>query len=1005
MQVPVVEVLGPVTVRHGTGVVAGGALGGRRARVALVALALAERPVPAERLADMVWAGEPPVTWPAALRGVISALRGALSEIHLGGQRLIETAPSGYALAGDVLVDVRTARGNIRRAERLLAEGRFAAALDEVGGATTVAGAALLPSEDLAWLAAHRQALDETRLRALEVEVEAAGRLGDDYRAVTAAREAVALAPVDERAHRALIRALDVAGNRAEAISAYEHCRALLADHLGVDPSRETVEVYLAALGNPVGRGTPGRMPREQSSFVGRDAEAEELATAITRSRLTCVTGPGGVGKSRLVQHVAAQASGFEGGRYWVPLAALSDDVLVASFTALTLGARIGADDATQAVVEHLAPLGPTLLVLDGVELVADGVAELVANLLGGCPTVTILLTSRVAVAVGSGQVNLQSLPDPGAATGRSVLGSSAVQLLVDRVRDGGGVLPVDDRTAPLIARLCERCGGLPLAIELAAAQLCVMPVGDLLDQLSESEVGDDDRLRSVLRTGHAMLDGEEAAVFRRFAVLEGPVGLPLVKAVVVGADVVPARVIRLLRELAARGLLSVDDSGPRSLYRQDDDIHRFAGEELDSSGETGATFERLADAIRTILPDDPRAAPNEFEQRITDALASVRSLLAAAADGSADHDDGLEIAFRLHRYWAATNVTEGHFWLSRLLTSVAPSEPTASPWTPGATYAAGYLSYWSGDAARAVEELQAAAEMLRGRDESYRARALIFLGGLADDLDRGDDAIEFVRQAIEAASGYGVDLQVSAAMGMACVLAERADPVAARFAADAVALGRAGGSAEQLAAALPTAAMACWQVGELEAAREYLAAARPMHTGGRRIARVVLLSAATGLALADGDVAAAVDHGRSADHEATELGIEREVPLIRSLLAHALLAAGDPVGAAATAVDAIVAARSLSFDFPLAICLETAAVLAHAAGISHDSLELLLSSAAALRSRGDRPVPPTLRRAVAAVGGDVAGRGGPGPVDRARLDRAAATALDLLRPMATTVV
>ncbi|MEP7053785.1 MAG: BTAD domain-containing putative transcriptional regulator [Actinomycetota bacterium] len=1000
-QTPAVEVLGPVVVRNGDGMVSGNGLGGRRARVALVALALADQPIPADRLAAMVWYDDPPPTWPVALRGVISALRNAVSAIGLGEQRLIETAPAGYALARGVDVDVRDAAAIIRRAEQLLELERFAAALAEVQPVTLLDGAALLAGEDLEWLAPHRQSLDEARLRAIEIVVEAAGRLGDNYRAVGAARQAVVVAPLDERAHRALIRALDRAGDRAAAVTAYEHCRSVLADQLGVDPSSETAEAYLAALGTASATAPAARLPTERSSFVGRQSEIETLAAAIAGARLVCVTGKGGVGKSRLAQRVASQAVGFEGGRFWVPLAALADDELVASSIAMTLGARVGTDDAAQTITEHLAPLGPTLVVLDGAELVLDGVASLVSALLSACPSLTLLVTSREPLSVaGERLVSVAPLPDP--AQEHDNEANAAVRLLADRVREGGGTLDIDAKTAPLIAALCEQCGGLPLALELAAAQLCVMPVGDLLDQLSDTAKGDD-QLRSVLRGGHALLAADEAAVFRRLAVFEGAVGLGVVKAVTAGGDLAPVRVVRLLRELAARGLVSVDTAGVRWLYRQDDDVHRFAREQLDASGESAETFTRLADAIRGLLPEDPRTAPASFEQHITDVRGSVRSLLTAAAAGAVDRDQGLEIAFRLHRYWAATNVAEGHFWLARLLEGAAGSR-----WTPYATYAAGYLSYWAGAAEVAVGELQSAAGMLRGVDDSYRARVLIYLGGLADDLDRGDDAVEYVRQAIEAAAPYGVDLQVSAAMGMACVLAERADPAASAFAAEAIALCRASGSAEQLAAAMPTAAMVCWQVGNIESAREYVDAARPMHAGSRRIARVVLLSTATGIALADGDVAAAVDYGRTADAEATELGIEREVPLIRSLLARALLAHGDIAAAAERAAAAITAARSLSYDFPLAICLETAAVIGYAAGKAdrakpedRDALADLLACSVELRARGDRPAAPTMRDAVAKVASQVVPvESGRGLLDRARLDRAAAAALDLLRPL-----
>ena len=167
------------------------------------------------------------------------------------------------------------------------------------------------------------------------------------------------------------------------------------------------------------------------------------------------------------------------------------------------------------------------------------------------------------------------------------------------------------------------------------------------------------------------------------------------------------------------------------------------------------------------------------------------------------------------------------------------------------------------------------------------------------------------------------------------------------------------------------------------------------MHTGGRRIARVVLLSVAAGVALAEGDVKAAIDHGRNADDEATELGVEREVPLIRAVLARSLLADGQVRAAAERAAAAIAAARSLSFDYPFAIGFETAALVLLAADGGVDVAEIL-GAAADLRERGSRPAPPTLRAAVDEAVRQ-AGLRGRGPLDRARLDRVALSALDLL--------
>jgi hypothetical protein len=512
----------------------------------------------------------------------------------------------------------------------------------------------------------------------------------------------------------------------------------------------------------------------------------------------------------------------------------------------------------------------------------------------------------------------------------------------------------------PLVTALLRRCGGLPLAIEIAAAQLAAMSLPDLLDHLAEA-AGGDDPLAAVARGSYLLLDDDEATVFRRLAVLDGPVTLPLVRAVVADETIPGVRVVRLLRELTVRGLLTVDRSGARWRYRQDDDLRRLAAELLTSRGEERPTYERLADTIRTLLPDDARAAPAGYQDEVTGALGPLRSLLGAAIDGRVDRGVALELAFRLHRYWAATSVSEGRFWLSRLLAVTA-----GSSWAGYATYGLGYLSYWAGDTEAAMRELGAAVDVLRGVDDSYVARALIYLGGLVDDVDRGAEAVGYVREAIELARPYDGDLQVGAAMGLACLLAERADPEGARYAEQAIRLCRSTASEAQLAATLPTAAMVCWQVGALAEARTYVEQARPLLTDSRRIARVILLSVSAGLALVEGDLGAAVEVGRTADDEASELGVDREVPLIRCVLARSLLAAGDRGGAVDRVLAALDAAEALTFSFPLAICLETAALLLLAGNaVVPAAVGQLLAAAAAIRERGDRPSPPTLRQEV----------------------------------------
>ena len=919
--------------------VSGLALGGRRARVALVALALADHPIPAERLASIIWANDPPPTWQPALRGVIRALRTALAPIGLGDQRLITTEPAGYALARGAQTDIRTAEAALTRAE---------SSQDPVTSLTLAQPAAalradeLLPQEDAEWLRPHRDAIDQLRARAIEVIVTAAGATDDHHRALAAARELLEQRPLDERAHRTLISALDRAGDRAGAVQAYERCRTVLAEQLGIDPSTDTVAVYLKALRTDAPSSGP-RLPVATGAFVGRQDERRRLENAINDHGLVTLTGRGGIGKSRLALRVARPRQAL-----WIPLTA-ADDELVAGEVAQQLGLTVADADPTAAITDHLAPLGTALLVLDGCERTTDGVASLVTALLGGCPSLTILATSRSALGLdGERVLHLDALPP--ITNQQDPITNQQVQLVIQRVHEAGGSLLLDATTTPLIATLCQRCAGLPLALELVAAQLTVMSPADLLDELADTP---GDQLTAVLHYSYGLLQPAEAAVLRRYSILGGAVSLPLIRSVVSDEEVAPIRVIRLLRELTDRGLLNVDHQGPRWRYHQDDDIQRFAAAQM-TDAEQRLTFGRLFTAIRTMLPEDAKSPPGPFTAAVNEIAASVRSLLAAAADGRVDRDLGLELAFRLHRFWAGTNVSEGIFWFSRLLDGASPSA-----WTGLANFAYGYLSYWNGDSEGALPILDAAVQQLRGVHDDFTARALMYLGGIADDLDRGPEAVEYVKESVEIAERLGEkNLYVGTAMGVGSVLAERGDPAAAGFALAALESCRLHASPEQLASALPTAVMICWQVGAQTQARELLAEGLLLHPDGRRIARVVLLSAATGISLADGNVDQAIGYGRTADAEATAMGVERELPLIRCLLALALLRAGRAGEAADRLSAALQAAKALTYEHPLALCLETTA-LAYPDAPERGAL---LATAAELRRRGDRPVIPSLR-------------------------------------------
>jgi len=264
-------VLGTPAVTGETGTVAGAGLGGRRARVALVALALARTTVLSERLADMIWADDRPATWPVALRGVVRGLRSALAEIGGGEQRVIVTEPRGYRLAPDVGVDLALAERDVQEAAELNRRGRHRAALDLAGPAARIAGSQLLAGEDSEWLRPHRAMADAVARQALE----------------SAAHHDPRLAALGTRVSEAAYLVSDVAAELASYAQSVEADPARLA---AVQERRAD----LARLVRTYGTATVGPAGRETDP-----ADQADLADPADQGKQASPGGPGEAARSR----------------------------------------------------------------------------------------------------------------------------------------------------------------------------------------------------------------------------------------------------------------------------------------------------------------------------------------------------------------------------------------------------------------------------------------------------------------------------------------------------------------------------------------------------------------------------------------------------------------------------------------------------------------------------------------------------------------------------------
>ena len=275
-------------------------------RIALAYLILERhRPVARDELADVLWGEDLPSTWTSAMRGVLSRVRSTLAAAGLPTEDVVHGELGCYQFRppGDLQVDME-------QVARVVAEGpeRVAAApaeaRPELAEAVELAACQFLPGAGGEWVERKQAELASLRLRALELLSEAASACGDHGAAAEAAAEAVALAPLRESAHRALMAAHAAGGDRAAALRAYEACRVVLAEELGVDPSPVTYALYVACLTDAPATAVPAtpvtNLPEDRTSFVGRQRELDRLADLLISARLVTLTGPGGVGKSRL---------------------------------------------------------------------------------------------------------------------------------------------------------------------------------------------------------------------------------------------------------------------------------------------------------------------------------------------------------------------------------------------------------------------------------------------------------------------------------------------------------------------------------------------------------------------------------------------------------------------------------------------------------------------------------------------------------------------------------
>ena len=493
-----------------------------------------------------------------------------------------------------------------------------------------------------------------------------------------------------------------------------------------------------------------GNLPAEPGSFVGRRAELARLIELHTRARLLTLVGPGGVGKSRLAVRLASSIHiSFPDGSWLVDVVTVPEPSALPRAIADVLAIRIRDSQRWHQTLTDGVRGRRLLLLLDNCDQLVAACADLAVTLLRASPDLRVLATSREPLGV-EGEVVWRvpplSLPAPGVDDLAQVQASEAVALFVARSSAIQPDFALTADNAALVADVCRRLEGLPLAIELVAAHLDSLGLSQLAARLDPGfALGVNGRrgsparqqtLRATLDWSYALLDREERLVFTRLAVFVGGWTLPAAEAVCAGHDVPADHVADVLERLVAKSLVQADQQPEGVRYRYLETVRGYALERLSESGDRPLIERRHAASMVTLAElAPPEASDVQHAAVLEPEQDNLRAALRwALREGDAEL--GLRLASAAFTLWYFRGCyAEGYAWLERVLALPAAAESAARG---EALSWAGQLLHLQGKYADADQRLRAALDEHRQRaDARGTALTMLMLGNVC--LWRGD--------------------------------------------------------------------------------------------------------------------------------------------------------------------------------------------------------------------------------------------------------------------------
>jgi predicted ATPase/DNA-binding SARP family transcriptional activator len=674
------------------------------------ALALApDRRLGRPRLAELIEADD------ARLERALEAARDAIN-----ANGVVEA--SGDALALHAAVDAATFQAAAAHARAGNDPDAYERALHRYHGT-------LLPGDDAAWVARPRAALAQLHT---SLCIELAELLGVGERARAALDRAVDADPLDQDAHRALMRLFARGGRRQRAIAQYHVLRQALLDRDGSEPDRRTRALYQALLPAPPMTSAVPPPPKAPTSFVGRARELAEVARTLETARLVTLTGPGGCGKSRLALEAIGALGGLAPDGGWVVgISRVGDDAQVAEGAAIAVGLPLPAHrPAQEALAAHLAERA-VVVVLDGCDHALAGSARLAAALVEAGPGVHVLAASR------------EPLRCPGEVVWRVPPLAEAYELFVERAGAARPGFRATADDASLIERICQPLDGLPLAVELAAARTATHSLHriavDLRVRLGVAAAATRaDRMQAVLEWSHDLLTSEERVLLRRLAVFAGGATVQAAREVCAGGAIERRRVAELMTRLVDRALVVAD--GERFLMR--DPVRRFAASHLAAAGERETVEIRHLDwAAQLAAEHDPLDGGRRPPQALEPEIENLRAALAFAV--RREPQTALRLATRLRRFWIVRGrVAEGRRWLDACMAAA----PATSTTRVEALLACAGLALRSGEAAECLRRVRPALAAYDELGEDREVARALYRHALLEQASGGDGGPSFAR-------------------------------------------------------------------------------------------------------------------------------------------------------------------------------------------------------------------------------------------------------------------